>query len=127
MLCIPHPQYRTQPLTRLGACSVPSGQETCPSLGGNGSVKRAQGQTGQTQTGHQVPTVLMFLLEGSPAFWPPRSLGPDGDRAGRDGTQQSFPFYGHRDRFPNKNWGTWAAIGFFPYLLNYFCVKIRSF
>lgn len=28
----------------LGVCSAPSGQETCPSLGGNGSVRGAQGQ-----------------------------------------------------------------------------------
>lgn len=74
----------------------------------------------------------MILLEVSPASWPLHSLGPGADRAGRDWTLQSFPFYGRRDPVPNNNWATWAGIGFFSYLLNYFCeksdkgIKIRS-
>ena len=107
-LWMPLPQYRTQLPLCLGVCPAPSGQETCPSPGGNGSVRRARGQPlarPRLGTWFQLrPDVFAGRFPGLPA--PSTAWDPVGAGLGGDWTCQSFPFYGHRDCFPDKNWAT---------------------
>lgn len=51
------------------------------------------------------------------AFWSQLTdwLGKYWQYLGANWTQLSFPFYGHRDHYPNKNWYMWARRDFSSY------------
>ena len=92
----------------LGVRSVPSGQETCPSLGGNGSVSWAPSQPlPDPEWAPGSNSGLMFLLEGSLASWP---LAQPGTRWGQGwegiGFGSPFLFMDTGTISKQKKWAT---------------------
>lgn len=79
--------------------------------GGNDSSGGRRASIQQTQTGSGFQQVPLFVLEGILVS----AHGLTGNKLAISGRELSFPFYGHRDHYPNKNWNRQAGRDFSSY------------